>query len=117
MRGPIAGVKRRGPAWEKRRLVWGNYPFWLLYGWLQKGATADARKSLDACRTMAFAPKFEAAGPMDSQKSRLEAYAEMRAQLLASGRGLNAAGISTLPGSLDTQCAPVTLADGDGLAA
>ncbi|HYC61795.1 MAG TPA: tetratricopeptide repeat protein [Thermoanaerobaculia bacterium] len=80
----------------------GHYPTWLHYGLLQKGRFDDARKALDACRASAFVENFAAGSPFDSQRGRLLEYAEMRAQLAASGLPLTKSDASALPAGITT---------------
>jgi hypothetical protein len=72
----------------KQRAECGHYPLWLFYGDLQARRDDDARAALAACRASALLVPFEAAGPMDSRRERVEAYAEMRAHASASGLAL-----------------------------
>ncbi|HKR64622.1 MAG TPA: hypothetical protein VJZ00_12900 [Thermoanaerobaculia bacterium] len=115
-RRAIAVVNQERAARSKPAADCGHYPTWLHYALLQKGQVDEARKALGACRASAFA-KFESAGPMDSQRSRLDAYAEMRAAQVASGAALSSADAVTIADSIDAPGARFTIAYADALAA
>jgi hypothetical protein len=116
-RRAIAVVNRQRAARSRPSADCGHYPTWLHYAYLQKGMSDDARKSLDACRASAFVAKFESAGPMDSQQSRLDAYAEMRAAQVANGNALPSVDAVTIPADVDAPGARFMLAYSDVLAA
>jgi tetratricopeptide (TPR) repeat protein len=75
----------------------GHYPTWLHYGHLQKNDAVAARKALDACRASALEIPFEQAGPMDSKRSRVTEYADMRAHHVAAGHALSDADRIAIP--------------------
>jgi tetratricopeptide (TPR) repeat protein len=112
----IAVVNAQRAARSKPRGDCGHYPTWLHYGLLQVGRFDDARAALAACRTSAFAEPFVSAGPMDARTDRLEEYAIMRAQQVASGDALPPAG-QALAADAELVAARFTLAYADTLAA
>jgi tetratricopeptide (TPR) repeat protein len=116
-RRAIRVVNRQRAARNASPADCGHYPTWLHYALLQKGSDDDARKALDACRASAFAEKFVAGGPGDSQSYRLEEFATMRAHHVASGMPFMAADAVTIPASVNAPAAAFTIAYGDVLAA
>jgi tetratricopeptide (TPR) repeat protein len=63
----------------------GHYPTWLHYAMLQKGRIEDARNMLGACRADAFNPAYKSGGESDTEKSRINGYADMVASQVMGG--------------------------------
>jgi hypothetical protein len=116
-RRAIAVVNRQRAERKKQTADCGHYPTWLHYGYLQKGDFAAARKALDDCRTSALVVPFESAGAMDSKRSRVAGYAEMRAHHVASGQPLTAADAVTIPEGAELAEPRFTIAYADVLLA
>ena len=97
-RRAVEVTNRQRAARNRQKADCGHYPTWLHYGYLQKNDADAARKALDACRASALEIPFQAAGPMDSRRGRIEEYADMRAHHVAAGQPLSAADAAvTLP--------------------
>src|SRR5439155_9818212 len=110
-------VNRQRAARSKQPADCGHYPTWLHYAYLQEHRVQEAQKALDACRQSAFTSKFVSAGMMDTLPGRIESYAEMRANQLASGVVLAPTEAVAVPEGADHASARFTLAYGDVLAA
>jgi tetratricopeptide (TPR) repeat protein len=116
-RRAIDVVNQQRAARSKPPASCGHYPEWLHYAYLQQHRFDDASKVLTACREVAFAEKFVAAGPMDTLHDRISSYATMRAQQLAGGGTLTGADAVSAPEGAEFDEARFGLAYGDLLAA
>lgn len=116
-RRAIDVVNKQREARGKARADCGHYPLWLHYGYLQQHRNDDATQALEACRQSALVVPFVAAGPVDTRRDRIEAYAEMRAHHLAAGLPLAGDDAAAIPAGAEMDAARFLVAYGDLLAA
>jgi tetratricopeptide (TPR) repeat protein len=80
-----AVVNRQRQTAGKPPRMCGHYNYWLEYGYLQQGRTADARRVLEGCRQEAERDAARAAarkGEADPDTTSVDSYSEMRASFL-----------------------------------